>query len=105
MTEPRLIRMHENNNVAIVVNDGGLEPGAMFSDGLEVRDRVPQGHKIALVDLREGQAVVRYNVVIGYALRDIAAAVWSVIHLPKQSWAKLSSSVCMPAPPPDSIDE
>jgi hypothetical protein len=26
----------------------GLEPGARFADGLELRDRVPQSHKIAL---------------------------------------------------------
>jgi galactarate dehydratase len=68
--------MHESDNVAIVVNDGGLDAGAKFDDGLVVRDRVPQGHKIALRDLKEGEPVVRYNVVIGYALRDIPAGSW-----------------------------
>jgi galactarate dehydratase len=76
MTEPRRIRMHEADNVAIVVNDGGLDSGATFADGLVVRDRVPQGHKIALRDLKEGEPVVRYDVTIGYALRDIAAGSW-----------------------------
>jgi galactarate dehydratase len=37
---------------------------------------VPQGHKIALRDLAEGEAVVRYGVAIGYALRDIPAGSW-----------------------------
>ncbi len=27
--EPRTIRMHERDNVAIVANDGGLTPGAV----------------------------------------------------------------------------
>ncbi|HTH80584.1 MAG TPA: UxaA family hydrolase, partial [Ramlibacter sp.] len=76
MTEPRRIRMHEADNVAIVVNDGGLGVGARFADGLVVRDRVPQGHKIALVDIREGEPVVRYDVTIGYALKDIHAGSW-----------------------------
>jgi galactarate dehydratase len=76
MTEPRRIRMHESDNVAIVVNDGGLDAGAKFADGLVVRDRVPQGHKIALRDVKEGEAIVRYNVAIGYALRDIPAGSW-----------------------------
>ena len=49
--EPLTIRMHERDNVAIVANDGGLPPGAVLSSGLTLRDRVPQGHKVALVDL------------------------------------------------------
>src|SRR5438067_4588223 len=104
MTEPRRIRMHENDNVAIVVNDGGLEPGAMFSDGLEVRDRVPQGHKIALVDLREGQAVVRYNVVIGYALRDIAAGSWVHERLLRMPDARSLSDLPRPKPAPRAME-
>src|SRR4051812_12838956 len=76
MNGPRRIRMHEADNVAIVANDGGLDAGARFADGLVVRDRVPQGHKIALVDIREGEAVRRYNVVIGFAQRDLPAGSW-----------------------------
>jgi galactarate dehydratase len=76
MNGPRRIRMNEGDNVAIVVNDGGLDAGARFADGLVVRDRVPQGHKVALVDIREGEPVVRYNVTIGYALKNIAAGSW-----------------------------
>ncbi|HWI84593.1 galactarate dehydratase [Ramlibacter sp.] len=73
---PRWIRMHEADNVAIVANDGGLEAGATFPDGLSLRERVPQGHKVALADLAAGAAVRRYGVVIGRALRDIPAGSW-----------------------------
>lgn len=73
---PLCIRMQPQDNVAIVANDGGLEAGAVFSDGLVLVDRVPQGHKVALVDLPEGSAVLRYNVVIGYALKNIPAGSW-----------------------------
>ena len=69
---PLYIRVHPQDNVAIVVNDGGLPEGAVFADGLALRERVPQGHKVALVDLAEGDEVIRYNVVIGYALQDPA---------------------------------
>ena len=51
---PLYIRMHANDNVAIVVNDGGLPAGTEFPDEFVLRDRVPQGHKIALCDLAEG---------------------------------------------------
>ncbi len=78
---PLTIRMHANDNVAIVANDGGLPAGARLPEGvpgagLVLRDKVPQGHKVALVDLPEGAPVLRYDVTIGYALKDIAAGSW-----------------------------
>ncbi|HEV7833267.1 MAG TPA: galactarate dehydratase [Caballeronia sp.] len=85
---PLYIRVHPQDNVAIVVNDGGLPEGAVFADGLVLRERVPQGHKVALADLAENEAVVRYNVVIGYALKD----------LPKGSWIN-EHVIRMPEPP------
>ncbi|WP_179404427.1 galactarate dehydratase [Burkholderia guangdongensis] len=85
---PLYIRVHPNDNVAIVVNDGGLGEGAVFSDGLVLRERVPQGHKVALRDLSEGDPVVRYNVVIGYAQKA----------LPKGSWVN-EHVTRMPTPP------
>jgi galactarate dehydratase len=41
-----------------------------------LREAVPQGHKVALRDFVEGDAIVRYNVTIGYAVRDIPAGSW-----------------------------
>jgi galactarate dehydratase len=76
LTEPLYIRMDERDNVAIVANDGGLPAGAMFAGGLTLVERVPQGHKVALVDLAQGDAVRRYNVVIGRASKPIRAGSW-----------------------------
>ncbi len=76
MRAPLHIRMHSTDNVAIVANDGGLPSGAVFPDGLTLREAVPQGHKLALSDILEGEAVLRYGVVIGRALVDIAAGTW-----------------------------
>ncbi|MDO9171965.1 MAG: UxaA family hydrolase, partial [bacterium] len=73
---PRGIRMHPADNVAIVVNDGGLKPGAALAGGPELVEAVPQGHKVALVDLPAGSAVRRYNVVIGHTAVDIPAGGW-----------------------------
>lgn len=74
--EPLFIRMHEADNVAIVANDGGLPAGTVFPSGLALREKVPQGHKVALVDLPSGTAIRRYDVTIGYALQDIPAGAW-----------------------------
>ena len=73
---PLYIRIHAADNVAIVANDGGLKAGATFADGLALVDNVPQGHKVALTDLAEGEAIVRYNVVIGYAQKALPRGSW-----------------------------
>ena len=73
---PLTIRMHARDNVAIVANNGGLPAGTTLSDGLVLRDAVPQGHKVALVDLPAKSAVLRYGIPIGYALKDIPAGSW-----------------------------
>ena len=73
---PRVVRMHPADNVAIVVNDGGLTAGTALDKGLVLRDKVPQGHKVALSDLVSGQAVMRYNVPVGYARQNIPAGSW-----------------------------
>jgi len=78
---PLTIRMHPDDNVAIVANDGGLPAGTTLPDGvpgagLVLTGKVPQGHKVALAAIGKGEAVRRYNVPIGYALDDIPAGAW-----------------------------
>ncbi|MEO7855254.1 MAG: galactarate dehydratase [Rubrivivax sp.] len=84
-TMPRVITMHADDNVAIVANDGGLAAGTVLPSGLRLIDRVPQGHKVALVELAEGEAVLRYGVVIGHAAKAIGAGAWvheRLLHMP-----------------------
>jgi galactarate dehydratase len=71
-----LIRMDARDNVAVVANDGGLPAGSVTADGLRLRERVPQGHKVALVDIAAGAAVRRYGMPIGYATQDLPAGSW-----------------------------
>jgi len=76
-TRPLAIRMHPDDNVAIIANDGGLPAGTLMPEGpaagLTLRDKVPQGHKVALKDIAAGAAVLRYNVPVGFAREAIAA--------------------------------
>ena len=73
---PVLIRMRADDNVAIVGNDGGLAAGTLLPGGVTLREKVPQAHKVALVNLAAGADVVRYGVVIGRARQSIAAGSW-----------------------------
>lgn len=70
------LQAHPQDNVAIVVNDGGAPPGATFQDGMTAIEHIPQGHKIALQALRKGTAVRRLGAVIGTAADDIARGAW-----------------------------
>lgn len=83
------IKVHDTDNVAIIVNDNGLKAGTRFPDGLELIEHVPQGHKVALVDIPTHGEIVRYGEVIGYAVRPI----------PQGSWVE-ESLVELPAAPP-----
>ena len=74
--EPRYIQMHPSDNVAVVVNPGGLAAGSRFACGLELTEAVPEAHKVALLDLAQGDAILRYGVVIGYANRAIPRGNW-----------------------------
>ena len=76
MKPPLTILINESDNVAIVVSDGGLPEGTVLTSGLVLRDRVPQGHKVALVDIAAQTPVLRYGVTIGQAIKDIPAGSW-----------------------------
>ena len=86
---PLYIKVHENDNVAIVVNSGGVPDGTVFPCGLRTVMHVPQAHKVALKSFSKGEEIRRYNQIIGYAVKD----------LPKGSWID-ESVVEMPSPPP-----
>ncbi|MGO4764293.1 galactarate dehydratase [Cupriavidus sp. 2KB_3] len=102
--KPLYIRIHADDNVAIIANDGGLPAGTVFPCGLTLVERVPQGHKVALVDLKQDDAVMRYNVVIGYALKDLPRGSWineRVLRMPEPpGLTDLPIGTRVPAPQP-----
>src|SRR5947209_9360022 len=86
------IRVHERDNVAIVIDSNGLRAGTQLPSGLTLRDSVPQAHKIALTAIEPGEPIVRYGHTIGFAKHAIEAG----------SWLR---EVSLEAPPPPSLDE
>jgi galactarate dehydratase len=69
---PVVIRVDDRDNVAIIVNEGGLPSGGTLQDGTVLLESIPPGQKVALADLAEGAPVIRYGEVIGRALRAIS---------------------------------
>ncbi|UYU32407.1 galactarate dehydratase [Siccibacter colletis] len=99
------IKVHDTDNVAIIVNDNGLKAGTRFPDGLELIEHIPQGHKVALETIPAHGEIVRYGEVIGYAVREIPRGSWieeSLVELPKApplNTLPLATRVPEPLPP------
>jgi galactarate dehydratase len=69
--ERRVVRVHPDDNVAIVADDDGAPAGSTFAGGLVAIEDIPHAHKIALRDIAAGDPVIRYGQPIGTARRSI----------------------------------
>ena len=74
-----IIRLDPNDNVVVARVD--LPAGTnIVSEGLTTLVDVSFGHKIAATDIAKGQAVLKYNTLIGFAACDIAKGDWVHAH-------------------------
>ena len=61
------IRLHDNDNVLIARSD--LAIGTRLErEGLTLKSQVPAGNKIAARAIQKGEPILKYNVVIGFAI-------------------------------------
>jgi len=102
---PLCIQVQARDNVAIVANEGGLPAGAQFDSGLTLLEAVPEAHKLALSDIAQGDPIVRYGEVIGYARAPIAQGSWvheggtTLPPAPSLDGLPLATSIPAPLPP------
>ena len=68
------IKVNEKDNVAIAVND--IKAGTVLMQGIVAGQDIPQAHKVALNDIPAGKEIIRYGVIIGYAINDIKIGDW-----------------------------
>jgi galactarate dehydratase len=74
--KPLYVQVDPRDNVAIIVNAGGLPAGTVFPSGLVLAEDIPEAHKVALVPIPAGTPVLRYGVLIGHAEQDIPQGGW-----------------------------
>lgn len=100
-----LIRLHPDDNVAVA--RAALDPAAAAGLPLDfsVRDRIAQGHKMALTAIAPGEPVVKYGQVIGVASRPIARG--EHVHTQNLAMADfaLEHAFCAGARPTDFVPE
>lgn len=73
-TWPMYIKIKDEDNVAIAVNE--IEAGIEIMPGICAIQTIPQAHKFALEDIPENGEIIRYGVVLGYAVRNIGKGEW-----------------------------
>jgi galactarate dehydratase len=71
---PIYIKVSEKDNVAITVNV--VAKGTTVVDDVVAHAEIPQGHKIALRDIPKDGEIIRYGVVLGYAINPISKGDW-----------------------------
>lgn len=60
-----LVKINQSDNVAIAVQP--LSAGSEV-EGIHINQDIPQAHKVALADIPKGSPVIRYGVILGYAM-------------------------------------
>ena len=93
-------QINREDNVATALTP--LVPGPVELRGdacapeVEAVTEVPMGHKIALRDIRNGEDIVKYGVVIGRATADIPAGSWVHLHVMRSVPAIWTSGPVLP---------
>ncbi len=72
--QPLCIKIKDNDNVAIAVQD--IRAGTVVLEGIAAASDIPQAHKIALCDIPAEAEIIRYGVVLGYAINPIKKGEW-----------------------------
>ena len=77
-----LLVINEKDNVAVALLD--LRSGDILKlpvgRELTTTKDIPYGHKVALVDIPEGESVIKYGETIGLTTRDIVRGEWVHTH-------------------------
>ena len=68
------IKIKDIDNVAVAVEE--IKAGTTVMNEITALNDIPQAHKIALCDINKNEPIIRYGVVLGYAVDDIKKGQW-----------------------------
>jgi altronate hydrolase len=76
------ITITDKDNVAVVLRDIKAGTTINLADGrkLLALNDIPYSHKVALLELRAGEPIIKYGEIIGVASQDIAKGEWVHTH-------------------------
>jgi galactarate dehydratase len=71
-----IIITNPSDNVGIVCDAFGIKKGTLVLEKIVLLQDIPMGHKVALVDIPEGNPIIRYGQTIGFAKKNIKIGDW-----------------------------
>ena len=74
---PDFIHIHPKDNVAVALKT--IPAGTAFA-GITAAAEIPQGHKMALKPIAEGEQIIKYGFSIGHAVASVAPGNWVHTH-------------------------
>jgi altronate hydrolase len=76
MSKPlaKILRLNPRDNVLVALET--IETGNALPDGLVAASRVPRGHKLAARLIGEGEPILKFGQIIGFASTNIPPGVW-----------------------------
>lgn len=69
----QVLQVHQNDNVLVAINTININELIAGYSSLKINEVIPAGHKIALSNIKQGEAIIKYGYVIGIATKNIAA--------------------------------
>lgn len=88
-------RISESDNVATLLDEAQPGPVHLRGGGAEEEivlvEPIDLGHKVAVVDIGEGEPIVKYGVPIGIATRAIRRGEWVHLHDCRSAFDERSS--------------
>src|SRR5690606_8546181 len=101
METPRTVQIHPADNVVVAVRPLAAGEEVELPTGrLHLAQDVPAGHKIAVVPIAAGEAVVKYGFPIGRATESIEPGAWVHSHNLATALSGKQSYEYRPVPPP-----
>jgi len=93
------VKIHDEDNVAVALRPVGKGEVLKAAGGdVAALEEIPQGHKFALKDIREGEEVIKYGFRIGYAKEGIKKGKWVHVHNLKTALGDLLTYSYEPVP-------
>jgi len=73
--------MNSNDNCATALVEIPKNSKITIKDrNIKINQKIPIGHKLALIDIEKGEFILKYGEIIGVAIKDIKSGDWVHIH-------------------------
>lgn len=85
MSNQSAFQINSIDNVVTALDELSVGIADIFGDfnenSIEVLEKIPHGHKIAITDIKKGEKIIKYGVVIARSTTNIKKGSWVHLHV------------------------